>query len=99
MFLNNYLNETKLDLLYSTYNKDYIDSIDPDNFRKVYQVFRAYGFYFIDDIILNYLEIFTLNSDKVKEEIGLLKNELGDKFVYKIGFNMKYLENICNIDG
>ena len=55
MFLEKYLNSTYLDLVYSNYEDDYIKLLDEDNFNKVYILLKNNNFYFIDDIILNYL--------------------------------------------
>ena len=94
MFLENYLSNIKLNLLYSTYKKEYIDNINFTNFIKVYNIFKKYNFYFIDDIILNYLEIFELDEILVDKKILELKEKLGDNFVYLIGNDMRYLEFI-----
>lgn len=94
MFLDKYLSETKLDMLYSIYDDNYINSIDYNNFMKIYNVFSQYQFYFIDDIIVNYLEIFTLNVEEVITKLEILKYQLGEKFVYIIGNDMRYLESL-----
>ncbi len=96
MFLDKYLSETKLELLYSLYEESYIYSLDYHNFIAIYNIFRQYKFYFIDDIILNYLEIFTLDKTEVINKLELLKQQLGDKFVYIIGSDMRYLETVLN---
>ena len=57
-------------------------------------VLKKYNFYFIDDIILNYLEIFSMEAIEVEEKILELKDKLGDKFNYIIGIDMRYLESI-----
>lgn len=94
MFLEKYLSNTKLELLYDVYEEEYLNTLDKHNFIEVYNVFSKYNFYFIDDIILNYLEIFELEPKHVENKILKFKNELGEKFVYIIGNNIKYLEKI-----
>lgn len=94
MFLDKYLSETKLDMLYSIYDDNYIYSIDYNNFMKIYNIFNQYQFYFIDDIIVNYLEIFTLDAEEVITKLEILKYQLGEKFVYIIGNDMRYLESL-----
>lgn len=98
MFLDNYLDDVKLELLYSTYDDWYLEGLDEENFVNVYNVFKKYNFYFIDDIILNYLEIFELDPFDVDNKLIEFKNRLGDKFVYIIGEDMRYLEEILGID-
>lgn len=96
MFIEKYLNNTKLNLLYDVYELEYINNLDEENFSKVYEVFRQYKFYFIDDIILNYLEIFKLNPSIVERKILELIKELGSKYNYIIGDNLTLLEKILN---
>lgn len=94
MFIDKYLNNVKLKLLYDVYDSEYINSLDETKFIKIYEMFREYKFYFIDDIILNYLEIFTLDPLVVENKILELINKLGSKYMYIIGSDIRYLESI-----
>ena len=94
MFIDKYLNNVKLKLLYDVYDSEYINSLDEANFIKVYDILKKYKFYFIDDIILNYLEIFMLDSWLVENKILELINKLGSKYMYIIGSDIRYLESI-----
>lgn len=94
MFIERYLNKTKFKLLCDVYDMEYISSLDEDNFNKVYQVFKKYKFYFIDDIILNYLEIFELDYILVERKILELIKEFGSNYNYIIGDDLRYLERI-----
>ena len=92
MFIDRYLSNNKLKLLYSTYKSEYIEELNEDNFIKVYELFREYNFYFIDDIILNYLEIFELNPIQVEIKILELNKKMGKDFIYIIGSDLRNLE-------
>ena len=94
MFIKRYLNDTKFKLLEEVYNIEYINNLNDENFIKVYEVFRKYKFYFIDDIILNYLKVFELDSILVERKILELIKELGNKYTYIIGDNLTILEKI-----
>ena len=94
MFLNNLLDDTKLTLLYETYDESYINNLDENSFMDIYNVFRTFKFYFMDDIILNYLEIFMMDKDFVNSKLLELNEELGEDFVYIIGNDMRYLEKL-----
>lgn len=96
MFLENYLSNTKLLLLNSKYDKEYIENFDYNKFINIYNIFKSYNFYFIDDIIMNYLEIFEMKEELVIKRIEFLKEKLGNNFVYIIGNDMRYLEYIKN---
>ena len=60
MFLNKYINKFYLNLIYDNYEEDFINSLDEENFIKISNLFKNNNFYFINDIYLNYLEIFNL---------------------------------------
>lgn len=94
MFLSNYLNEVYLNILYDKYEEWYINSIDEENFIKVYNLLKEYNFYFIKDIIIYHLELFECNVDDIRNNILKLKEKLGDNFVYEIGNNLNYLEEL-----
>ena len=78
MFLENYLSNTKLLLLNSKYDKEYIENFEYNKFINIYNIFKSYNFYFIDDIIMNYLEIFEMKEELVIKRIEFLK-EKGQK--------------------
>ena len=96
MFLEKYLSEVKFNLLLDTYEEFYLNDLDEEKFLEIYNLFKKYNFYFVDDIILNYLEIFFMNKEEVENKLLELKAKQGDKFNYKIGNDMRYLESIFN---
>lgn len=99
MFLHKYVNSLYLDIIFSNYDESYIELLDETNFVKIYQLFKNYQFYYIDDIILKYLEIFEMHYDDVEQGILLLKEKLGEDFVRIIGNDMTYLDEIYSYEG
>ncbi len=97
MFLNKYLNSIYLDLVYSNYEEDFIALLDEDNFNKVYMLLKNNNFYFIDDIILNYLELFEIEEKYVQLAIADIKSILGYDFVEQIGRNMTLINKIIEL--
>ncbi len=97
MFLEKYLNSTYLDLIYSNYEENYINLLDEENFNKVYLLLKSYNFYFIEDIILNYLELFEIEEKYVQLAIANIKNTLGNDFVKQIGKNMNLINKIIKL--
>lgn len=94
MFLEKYVNTVYLDLIYSNYDDEYINNLEEENFVNIYNLLKENKFYFIEDMILNYLEIFTMEYDDVYNGLNRLKEKLGESYVYIIGNNMTYLEDI-----
>ena len=96
MFLNKYINEFYLNLIYDNYEEDFINSLDEENFIKISNLFKNNNFYFINDIYLNYLEIFNLDYEEVFNKLEILKNKLGNNYNYIIGNDMRYLDFLMN---
>lgn len=94
MFLEKYLDEFYYNMVLDNYEYEYLKTLDEDNFKEVYNLLKKYNFYFINDIILNYIEIFELDTKLLEEKISILKEELGDNYIYIIGNNMRYLETL-----
>lgn len=91
MFLQKYVSEFYYNQILDNYKTEYLKSLDEQNFLKIYKLFVEYKFYFIEDIILKYLEIFEMEYSEVKEKLELLRVKLGKNFVFIIGNNMNYL--------
>ncbi len=98
MFLSKYLNSTYLDLVYDNYDEEYIRLLDEDNFNKVYLLLKSYNFYFIEDIILNYLELFEIEVKYLQLAINDIKSILGDNYVSQIGKKMTLIEKIIQLE-
>ena len=96
MFLGKYLDNFYYDLVYDNYDSSYLEGLDKNNFRDVYNIFSKYNFYFINDIILNYIELFEMDPIEIEKGILKLREKLGNDFVYIIGNNMKYLNEILD---
>lgn len=96
MNLKKYLNEFYYNLVIDNYDESYLYTLDEDKFLKIYRLFERYGFYYINDIILKYLEIFQMDESYVEGEILKLKDKLGDKYIYIIGNDMTYLNDIID---
>lgn len=96
MFLRKYLNEFYFNLLLEQYNEDYLLTLDENKFSEIYKIFIDNNFYFVNDVVIRYLEIFSLDKDTVNNGLTKLKENLGTHFVYLIGDDMRHLETIFN---
>ena len=97
MFLEKYLNPTYLHLVYNNYEDFYLKSLAEENFYKVYMLLKQNNFYFIEDIILNYLELFEIDVEYVENAILDVKAVLKEDFVNKIGKNMEIIDKIIEL--
>lgn len=94
MFLTKYLNSFYYNELLDNYQEEYLNTLDEENFIKIYSLLKKCNFYYIEDIILKYLPIFTKDYQYVYNKIVYLKNKLGPNYIYLIGNNLQYLDAI-----
>ena len=55
---------------------------------------RNNNFYFLDDIILNYLELFEIEEKYIAKSLSDFKRILGDDYIKEIGKNMTLFNKI-----
>lgn len=96
MFYKNYLDDYYYEQLINNYDINYLKNLDEDNFKRVYDIFIKYNFYFVEDIIENYLELFELDSSFIENKIKQLALELGPNYVYIIGDDLSLLNKLEN---
>ena len=97
MFLEKYINDAYLNIVYDNYNRDYLESLDENNFIGVYNLLRLHNCYFIDDIILNYLELFEIEPKYINHALLETRKELGDKYIFEIGNNLTILDKVISL--
>ncbi len=94
MFLNKYVNDEYYEFILDEYDEGYLSTLDEEQFKIIYDLFKQYGFTYIEDIILKYLEIFEMEYGEVREKLEDLKTELGDNFIYIISNQLSLLDRI-----
>lgn len=97
MFYNNYLNDIYQEILYSNYSEEYLESFNEQNFIEVYYLLKEYGFYYIEDIIINYIELFGIDVKYVRLALENMKNNLTKDFIKIIGSDMTLVNNIIKL--
>lgn len=93
MVLKEILNDDEYALVMDRYTDSYLDSIPNDMFNKVYNYLKSKKVYFINDLIINYLDIFTLDVRTINEAFNILEGQYGKEYIYFIGDNLNFLEN------
>lgn len=96
MFLETVLSEVNFNLILDKYDEEYLNSLDPYKFASIYNIFIDSKFYFIEDLIIKYLEMFTLNDLVVRDAIDSLKEEYGEDYIYHIGKDLSILDDAIN---
>ena len=97
MFIKNYVNDIYFDIICGNYSLDYLINLNENNFKRVYNILKTNDFYYINDIILNYLELFEVEYIYVEKALNTIKNILGENYVQIIGKNMPILDRVINL--
>ncbi len=91
MFLEEFLDKEDYLRLIDKYDISFINTIDVRRFKKIYKIFSKNKFYFINDLIIKYLEIFTVDVDIIEDAIAMLEEEYGSCYNYVIGNDLGIL--------
>ncbi len=96
MFLEKYTSEFGYQQILSIYEEDFLTILDENNFKLIYNLFKEQGFYYIEDIIIKYLEIFNMDYNLVKQGLKKLHLLLGENYVLLISHKLDYLNLILD---
>ena len=97
MFLDKYLDDLRLKILYTNYNEDYLNSLEESSFEEVYTLLKEKGFYYTNDIILNYLELFTIDKKYVEKSLNEIASLIKDNYIEYLGKNMPLFDKVISL--
>ncbi len=97
MFLDKYLDDLRLKILYTNYNEDYLNSLEESSFEEVYTLLKEKGFYYTNDIILNYLELFTIDKKYVEKSLNEISSLIKENYVEYLGKNMSLFDKVISL--
>lgn len=93
MFLESFLDRDSYLRLLDKYEVDYLNSLDISKFKKIYKIFCDNKFYFINDLIIKYLELFFVDEEIIKKAICSIVDTYGSEYVYIIGNDLNILDD------
>ena len=96
MFLDKYLNSVYMDIIYDTYDEEYLKSLDENNFLRVCSLLKSKGFYFIEDIIIKYLELFEIDVRYIERAINDMERKLGSNYINILGNNINMISDVID---
>ena len=97
MFLDKYLDDLRLKILYTNYNEDYLNSLEESSFEEVYTLLKEKGFYYTQDIILNYLELFTIDKKYVEKSLDEISHLVKENYIEYLGKNMSLFDKVISL--
>ena len=96
MFLKYYISEFNYLLIEENYNRDFLGSLNEELFKENLSIFNKYKISCIEDIILNYLDIFTFDSNILDNRIVRLITKLGNNYNEVINNNLSVINDLYN---
>lgn len=96
MFIERFVNDIYFEEIINNYDESFLNSIDEENFIEIYKLLKQANCYFIEDVILKYLEIFTMDLKSVNDSLMKLREKYGNDYMSYIGKNMTILKEIVN---
>ena len=90
MFYDNFLTNDEKTLMKDNYIS-ILECIDNDNALKIIEILKEFECDFINDLIINYLEIFLVNPKVFETRLMTLKEELGQAHMNVIKNNLNLL--------
>lgn len=97
MFIEKYVKPMYWNIICNNYEEFYLNSFDESNFKKVYEILKDKGFNYIEDIILDYLELFEIEYKYVDMALDKIQEIIGDDYVSVIGKNMYLIDKVIDI--
>ncbi len=94
MIFDKYLDEEELDELFENYHISYLKNIDSILFEQNYQLLVSLGFDYMEDLVIKYLALFTLDTSILEKRLRILKNMLGENYIEIISNNLTILDSI-----
>lgn len=96
MFLDKYLNSVYMDIIYDTYDEEYLKTLDENNFLRVCSLLKSKVFYFIEDIIIKYLELFEIDVRYIERAINDMERKLGSNYINILGNNISMISDVID---
>lgn len=97
MFLQKYLNDVEYDLLLNKYDEEFISNINEEKFEINYRYLVNQKIFFINDLVLRYLEIFNFDNSIIVNTIYELEKKYGKDYRFLVGNNIS-LFNDCLVE-
>ena len=63
---------------------------------EIYNLLKNKGFYFIEDIIINYMDMFELDKECINKVLTYLEDKMGKDYIKRIGLNITILHKIID---
>jgi len=98
VFLQKYISEENYECILEEYNDKFLSTLNEKQFLEVCSILKRNNIYCIEDIIVNFLELFTLEVSDLEKRITKLKEQLGKNYNFIIGSDLRFVNLLLEED-
>ncbi len=93
-YLRNILKESQLDELKQTFDKNVLNQLNDYNVFNIISYLKMHNIYFIEDIIMQYLDLFLMEKEQFVKKFEMLKRKYSYQFIEMLEFHLDILEEM-----
>lgn len=93
-YLNNILTEAQISEIEETFSEGILDKLNEDNLKSIIIYLQKNQIYFIEDILIQYLDLFLMEKEQFIKKFEILKLKYSYNFVEILAHNLNILEEM-----
>ena len=93
-YLNFILDQEQIKEIQDTFSEAILNYLDGDNVKSIITYLNRNQIYFIEDILLQYLDIFLIEKKQFIKKFEQLKLKYSNNFVETLAYNLNILEEM-----
>ena len=83
-----------MDEIFEKFNNSVINNLDTENIKKIMQFLIDHNCEYLEDIVEDYLDLFTIEYDEFVKRFNKLNQKYNNKYLELAGEDMNYLEEL-----
>ena len=93
-YLNEILNEEQISEIEDTFDKSILINLNEENLKSIITYLQMNHIYFIEDILMQYLDLFLIEKEQFIKRFEILKLKYSYNFVEILAHNLDILEEM-----
>jgi len=96
-YLNSILTSDQIDDIIDTFEESVLLKLNGENIQRIVSYLKKEKIYFIEDIILQYVDLFVLPFEEFIEKFEKLKEKYSANFVEYLAYHLNILEEMYDM--
>lgn len=96
-YLNLILSKEQIEEIIDTFEEGVLLKLDGDNIQKILSYLKEQKIYYMEDILVQYLDLFLMSYDEFVRKFEQLKAKYFANFVEYLAYHFDILEEIYNM--